>query len=464
MAIPVEDQASLLALTQRTADREGWVQPQLDDPDAAAILGARIAIFARLGPAVAHNAAQATISGSSGGMPGTSAVTVARQSGTTTGTIPKGFAFIDPRGVRAVLQSDVPVTTQTVLVLPVQTLRQSELVNTEVDPEFAIDAQSPVVPASVGILIAPAGTAGLTSSTFQLVGPSTKIDGGSADYLSVHGAERSIYRQPGELTGPYRLRVLNIPDAVSPIAIADTVQGAAQQPGIPPMLTLEPFEDGATPALKDLHGLGSFSGIAWDVDFFDDPISGLVMLDRRMGRAYFLVQAQDYVVDVQGFGVFWDAFFFDDPVLGYPEDVDVFPPAQAAALLGIANDVDSKRAGGVQFDIQLKAGDLFAGHGSRSANSFAEVVTLLPPNGTIWYVSQILVGHTSPNPSASVVHHLVINLEDGSSVTTADFSSSWTQDVPPPSQRVTAVHAFLKSDGVMTADLAVDVRAISVVL
>lgn len=464
MAIATEDAASLLALLQRTTDKDGWLQPQLDNPDAAAILGARIAIFARLGPAVAHNAAQATISGASGGSPGTGAVTIARVSGTTTGTIPKGFSFIDPRGVRAVLQSDVLVTTQTVLILPVQTLRQSELVNTEDDPEFAIDPGSPVVLGSSGILIAPAGTAGLDSTSFQLVGPSTKIDGGAADYLSVQGAERGIYRQPGESTAAYRQRVLNIPDAVSPIAIADTVQAAAQQPGIPPMLTLEPFEDGATPDLKDLHGLGSFSGLAWDVDFFDDPIAGNVLLDRRMGRAYFLVQAQDYVVDTQGFGVFWDAFFFDDPVLGYPEDADVFPPAQAAALLGIANDVDGKRAGGVQFDIQFKSGDLFAGHGSRSANTFAEVVTLLPPGGTIWYVSQILVGHTSPNPSASITHHLVLDLEGGGTITTADFTDSWTQDVPPPGARVTAVHAFLKSDGVMTADLAVDVRAVSVVL
>lgn len=457
-----EDAASLLALLQRTTDKDGWLQPQLDDPDAAAILGARIAIFARLGPAVIHNAAQATISGASGGTPGTSTITVTRQSGATTGTIPKGFTFIDPRGVRAVLQVDVPVTTQTTLALPVQTLRQSELVNTEEDPEFVIDPGSPVVPGSAGILIAPPGTGGVGATTFQQVGPSTKITGGAADYLSVQGAERGIYRQPGETTAAYRQRVLNIPDAVSPIAIADTVQGAAQQPGIPPLLTLEPFNDGATQALKDLHGLSNFNGIAWDADFYDDPVSGLVMLDRRMGRAYLLIQAQDYVVDVQGFGVFWDDFFFDDPVLGYPADVDTFPPTQSAALLAIFNDVDAKRAGGVQFDIELKAGDLFAGRGTRSANTFAEVVTLTPAAGTIWYLSQVLAGHTSPNPSAAIAHHLVFDLEGGGTVTTADFNQTWTQDVPLPGARVTGVHGFLKSDGTIVAELTVFLRAVAV--
>lgn len=464
MAIVTEDAASLLALLQRTTDRDGWLQPQLDDPDAAAILGARIAVFARLGPSVAHNAAQATISGASGGSPGTSAVTVARASGATTGTIPKGFSFIDPRGVRAVLQADVIVAAQTVLVLPVQTLRQTELVNTELDPDFAIDPGSPVVPGSSGVLIAPAGSAGLGATSFQTVGPSTKIDGGAADYLSVQGAERGIYRQPGETTAAYRVRVLNIPDAVSPIAIADTVQAAAQQPGIPPLLTLEPFEDGATPTLKALHGLGSFPGIAWDVDFWDDALSGFTMFDRRMGRAYFLIQPQDYVVDTQNFGTFWDDMFFDDPVLGYPAGVDAFPPTQSAALLAIANDVDAKRAGGVQFDIQLKAGDLFEGRGTRSANTFGEVVTLTPAAGTIWYLSQVLAGHDSPTPSAAIAHHLTFDLEGGSSFTTADFSQTWTQDIPPPAARVTAVHGFLRSDGTILANLVVYLRAVAVKL
>lgn len=459
-----EDAASLLALLRRTTDEHGWLQPQLDDPDAAAVLGARIAIFARLGVAVAHNAAQGTISGASGGEPGTSTVTVTRVSGVAaTGTIPKGFSFIDERGVRAVLQLDVPVTTQTTLALPVQTLRQSELVNTEDDPLFAVDPQSPVVPSSSGVLIAPVGTAGLTSTTFQVVGPSTPITGGSADYLSVWGAERGIFRQPGEETGAYRQRLRNIPDAVSPIAVADAVQSAAQRPGCPPLLTLEPFEDGATTALKDLHGLGSFSGVFWDEDFFDDPLSGFVVLDRRTVTAYFLIQAQDFVADTLGVGVFWDDFFFDDPVLGFPDATDFFPAQATAALLALINDVQAKKAGGVNFDVELKTSDLLEAKGTRTAGSFAEVVTFTAAGGTAWYVSQVLAGHTSPTPSASIAHHLVFDLLDGSTYTTPDFNDTYTEDVVLPTQQVTAIHGFLKSDGVITATLVVYVRRLATV-
>lgn len=457
-----EDFNSLLALLRRTTDESGWLQPQLDDPDAAAALGARIAIFARLGPAVIHNAAQATLSDASGGSPGTSTVTVTRVSGVAaTGTIPKGFAFVDPRGVRAVLQLDVPVTTQTTLNLPVQTLRQTELVNTEDDPLFAVDPQSPVVPSSSGVLIAPAGTPGLTSTTFQVVSSSTPITGSSADYLSVHGAERGIFRQPGEETSAYRQRVRNIPDAVSPIAVADTVQAAAQRLGSPPLLTLEPFADGATPALKALHGLSSFSGFAWDVDFFDDPLSTFLVLDRRTVTAYFLIQAQAFLADVEGIGVFWDDFFFDDPVLGFPDATDFLPASATAALFALVNDVQAKKAGGVNFDVELKSGDLLEAKGARTAGSFAEVVTFTAAGGTAWYLSQVLAGHDSPTPSASIAHHLVFDLLDGSTYTTPDFNDTYTEEVVLPTQQVTAIHGFLKSDGVITANLVVYVRRLA---
>lgn len=452
---------SLLALLRRTTDDQGWLQPQLDDPDAATILGARISIFARLGRAAIHNAAQGTISDSSGGQPGTSTITVTRASGATTGTIPKGFAFIDPRGVRAVLQLNVVVAAQTTLNLPVQTLRQTELVNTEDDPLFVVDPQSPIVPGSAGVLIAPAGSPGMTATTFQTIGPSTPIVDGSADYLSAHGAERGIFRQPGEETSAYRQRLRNIPDAVSPIAVADVVQAGAQAPGVPPLMTLEPFADGATPALKDLHKLGSFSGIAWDVDYYDDALSGFVLLDRRTATAYFLIQAQDFVQDTAGVGVFWDDFFFDDSVLGYPDAIDFFPAEATAALLAIMNDVAAKKAGGVNFDLELKSGDLHVGRATRTAGTFAEVITMTVPPGSFWYVSQVLAGHDSPTPNAVIAHRLVFDLADGSTFTTADFTDTYTENVRLPTQQVTAIHGFLRSDGVQVANLVIYARVLA---
>jgi len=165
-----EDVNTLLALLRRTTDDQGYLQPLLDDPNSSAIVGAQIAIMGRLGPAVIHNAAQGTISDSSGGQAGTSIITISRTSGTTTGTIPKGYGFTDARGVRVVSTVDVVVSGgQLTKTVPVQTLRQTELVNSEDDPLFTVDPQSPSIPASAGVLIAPVGSAGLSATSFQAI-------------------------------------------------------------------------------------------------------------------------------------------------------------------------------------------------------------------------------------------------------------------------------------------------------
>lgn len=457
-----EDINTLLALLRRTTDDQGYLQPLLADPDSGAIVGAQIAIMARLGPAVDHNGAQATISDSSGGQPGTSTITVSRTSGATTGTIPKGFGFIDARGVRVVVQVDIVVTAgQLSKLVPVQTLRQTELVNSEDDPAFVVDPQSPIVVASSGVLIAPTGSPGMTGSTFQTIGPSDPITGGAADYLSVHGGERGQLRQTGEQTSDYRQRIRNIPDAVSPIAIGDTVQAAAQQGGLPPLLVVEPFRDGATPALKALHGLSSFDSMAWDTDFYDDPISGIEIVDRRSATAYFAIDAQDFITDSDGLGYYWDDGFYDDPVLGYLESEPVFPPGQLASLLALINDVNAKRLAGVNFDLFLKRDDFVVGQGSTTSAGFVEVVTLSPPGGTIWILDQVLAGADAANPITGAAHHVVYDLEGGGTFQSPDFTQTWTEDVARPTRRVTAVHAFQRSNGSATAHLVVYVRALA---
>jgi hypothetical protein len=529
---------SLLALLRRTTDDAGWLQPLLDDPDSAAVLGAAIQVFARLGISIPHNIAQGTLSDASGGQVGTSSITVKRASGTTTGTIPAGYPFVDPRGCKVITQLAVVVTTQTQFVIPVQTLRETELVNTEDDPGFAVDPSAPPLASSGagGVLMAPVAvvvltvttpgaigvmaftwainnypasapipttggtfpfpvpgtlihvlfaagtydkgdvftinvdgsvtfvgngsgavtqTAGADATTFQTIGPSTPIQGGAADYLSVHGSERGVQRQPGESTADYRQRIRNIPDAVSPIPVAQTVQVAVQKLGLPPFLVLEPFNDGATPALKAKYGLSNFNALAWDSgDFFDDPGSGLVMLDRRTATAYFSIEAQDYVTDPVGFAMFWDdSAFFDDPVLGYMEDVDVFPPAVLAALLAMIQDVGQKKAGGVNFDVYLAPDTQKISHGSSASAAPTQVFTMTPTAGTIWYVSECHAGHDSPNPSAAIRHHLVFDLEDTTTLTTADYFGTDTQSIAQPHQRVTAIHGFVTSDGAIPANL-----------
>lgn len=569
-----EDFDSLIDLLRRTTDENGWLQPLLDDPNSAAVVGSIVTVFARLGPAVDHNGAQATISGASGGSPGTSSLTATRAASGTTGTIPEGYVFADARGCQAYLTVAIPVGSgATSITLPLQTLRQTELVNTEDDPGFAVDPSSATLTdGSGGILMAPAalfladarvvatanqaltgtptidgvalgafdrvlcvgqtdptqngvyvlpsasgawaraadlntaaafvpgllvpidqgtthagqlwqltttgtivlGTTalafsqvGLAATVFRTLGPATPIQGGAADFISVHGGERGVLRQPGETTEAYRQRVRNIPDAVSPIAVADVVQAAAQQPGLPGFLTLEPFDDGASVAIKTLHGLGSFEGYYLDdpggagaKGFLDDPLASEALVDRRTATAYLQIQAQGFITDPAGSVFFLDAGFLDDPVLGFPDVGAGWPPEILARLLAIAADVQVKKSGGVNFDIILDTNSDEVGAGQTTAATFTEVVTLTPAAGKIWAVVEGIASHNGPDPSVSVVHHVVFDLEDGSHLQTADCSVSWSQRLALSAQRVTAVHGFLKSDGTMAAHLVVALKVL----
>lgn len=533
---------TLLALLQRTTDRDGWLQPLLNDPDSAVVLGSSIAVFARAGATIPHNIAQATLSDASGGSPGTSSITVKRATGSTTGTLPKGFLFRDPRGCQAVLTLDVVVIAQTTLVLPVQTLRQTELVNTEDDPEFAVDpSQLPIASSGAGgVLIAPTAvivltvavggalgvmtftwainngnasapvptsggsfpfaipstlihvlfaagtydvgdvftvnadgtvtfvgngsgvvtqTAGVDGTTFEVVS-STQILGGAADYLSVHGEARGAFRQPNEQTAPYRARVRNIPDAVTPVAISQTVLQAVQQLGLPPAKILEPFALGETPALLTRLAWGSFGSPAFDVgDFFDDPGVPLIMLDRRTATAYFEVNLQDYVTDPGGLEMFFDdGSYFDDPVLGFAEDSSVLPPPVLSALLALVQDIYQKHGGGVNFDVFLFGDTTVIGEGSSSANVATKVFDLAPSGGKIWYVDAGFAGHdcSSIVHAAAVSHFIVFDLEDGSHLTTATYHAQDTQRLRAPdlpTQRVTGIHGWVTSDGTGVGNL-----------
>ena len=51
-----EDFDGLIALLRRTTDEFGWLQPLLDDPDSAAVLGSTVKIFERVNVAALHNA------------------------------------------------------------------------------------------------------------------------------------------------------------------------------------------------------------------------------------------------------------------------------------------------------------------------------------------------------------------------------------------------------------------------
>jgi len=300
---------------------------------------------------------------------------------------------------------------------------------------------------------------GLFATVFTTIGPSDPIQGAAADYLSVWGSERGQLRQAGETEGSYRQRIRNMPDAVSPIAVAQSAQQMAQQLGLPPVLVLEPFDDGATPALKASYGLGSFGAMFGDdqlLGFFDDPESGLFGVDRRMATAYFEVQLQDLVRDPQGYEFFFDdGGFGDDPVLGFPEGAPSLPPGVTSALLALYQDVSNKKAGGVQFDIALYGLTLELGEGQSSGASPTKVFDLAPASGQIWWVSEAFAGHdcSSLTLSPHVSHFLVYDLEDGTHLTTPVYRRQDTQRATIPTQRVTGIHGWVQSDGFAVGNL-----------
>lgn len=418
MAVLTHD--DLVSLLRRTTDRDGWLDPLLADPDGEAAMGATIEVFARASVAVDYNAAQAMIGTSSGGQVGTSSVVVSRAATGTQGTIPRGYVFADARGVQSVVTAAVVVGLgAATATLPLATLRSSEGVNTADDPRFRVDPGAGVVLDVLGTtpLIAPLGAPGVVSTTFQAVGAGDPIQGGESDWLSVLGDERAQQRQGGEDTESYRTRVRNIPDAVSPIALGDGVQATASRLGLSAVL-LEPFEDGATTALKTVHGLGVISplfgsstnaaGTAATAaaspgqDFFDDDVPQREMLDRRMATAYLRVLVSELPADEDFAVLFADDGFADDYVGGYP-DVGT-PPAVIGQAMAMWEEVYRKKAGGVQFDVQLDALQRERGEGNTASASEAVVFTLAAPGGRAWLFTEAVGGLDGTANAPSGLH------------------------------------------------------------
>lgn len=467
------DFPGLLALLRRNTD-PGWLQPLLDDPASSAIVGASISMFARMGLAAIHNRDAAMIGACSAGQVGTCSITVSRADGSSSGTIPAGYPFLDDRGIAAVTQTPVPVAVGVLtVVLPCQTLRKTEEVNT-VDPaNFQIDplngTQVLDVFGFVNLIASPVDPSTITSdpatslpfpasgpTTFTAVASATAIEGGAVDFLSVHAKERGLQRQPNEREDDFRQRVRNIPDAVSPIAVADVVQSVAQQRGLPPFLTLEPFEDGADPALKDLHGLGAFGGLAIAVDFFDDFGIGAFVLDRRQTTAYFSVEAQDYVKDIDSAVLYWDAGYWDDDVMGYPDAELTFPVIAMASLLALQQSVQVKKAGGVNFDLLLFQGKTVSAVGQSMSASLSVAWVLTPPAGKVWLMLEGLVDHDQPTVGAAppipenagiVAHNLNFVLVNGTGTITDLWFHSYSERPALPQLFVTEIRGLVQSDG-----------------
>jgi hypothetical protein len=476
----------LIDVLHRTTD-PNWLDPILSDPDSAAPVNATadaLVEVSQQGQAACDNT---TISMSSAGRGGSSTITLSRTASGTHGTIPQGYTFVDSRGLLASALGNTTVNNGDLTVqVAVQTIRKTETVNTLGDPGYSIGpnlaaTDSGGTNALIGASPAPAGFPPIVSTTFTAVASSTPITDGSSDWLAAIGRERGQLRQSGESDGAFRLRVRNVPDAVSPVAVEQGAEGAATHSGLPPTILLEPFNDGADQTVRDNYQIGWFdtlymSGLVDNnavhqgntpmSDFLDDMMPDAVnnkpreTVSLREASAYFRESMPGPIPAPNGGVFFLDDGFFDDPVLGFP-DMQSYAK-MLASLLAVWEECNRKRAAGVRFDVVIDDLKKVQGIGSTSSGSFATVFTITPPPGKVWMLRDGLFGYDSitPTNAGSVGAELVFTFLDGSTYTTPVWSTPDEARVQGPlgitSSLIVQVVGKLHTSGIPTAQLVAD--------
>jgi hypothetical protein len=179
--------------------------------------------------------------------------------------------------------------------------------------------------------------------------------GGRSPVLDELGDERRVYRLPGELDEPYRARVAEPADTVSPNAVRRAGNAVLEPLGHQVCL-----REVGGPLLPGLYyDAGSSSdapqdrarNFAWDLDFAVEPLDRFKLwLDVVEFRAFFLIGVPSLGDGEFGFG--WD----DAP--GNPFDAaaphnfyDGFPVVAAAIYRAVYGAIDRVRAAGVGFDL-----------------------------------------------------------------------------------------------------------------
>lgn len=128
-------QVQALALVQRTTD-PGWFTGMQDSPDGQAILNEMAAPLAEASKSVMDQVAACAIATAPAGRQGQCDLYLTRADTATALLIPRGFLFVDSRGVQLVLREDVTVAVgQASIYLPLVTVRQLDLLN-NTEPAF----------------------------------------------------------------------------------------------------------------------------------------------------------------------------------------------------------------------------------------------------------------------------------------------------------------------------------------
>lgn len=543
--------AQMIDVLRRTCD-EGWLNPLLDDPNSAAVLNALADVWSRVSLAADRDCAAGLISLAQTARPGSSTVSAATT--LTGGTLARGTIFEDARGYKYLLPFSVVVPNASAVSFIVETLRRIEIVNSVDDPDIrfspvslvkdatntspiTITTSSPHLFAEGQVVrvkdalgntaanaVAVATLVGVTDPTTQfkltgIVGNGTYLGGGIAqpapfgltvssstptmdgavDWLSVLGRERGILRQAGELDANYRARVRNIPDVVSPRAISEAAQGAAESGGLPFLSIEEPFEDGSSASLDGDLGLGSFSNLFWsnpNPGTFTTPFAYALdeaialLLDEHEACAYFRIRPQSIPADpdilrqflgpltvsqptpevpsasniyLSGFiGLVTGSFDFYDAGIVTESGPTFFTPQHpviTAALAAVSQSIEQARAACVQFDIDLTR--LLTVQESGTINSAPTVLvfTKFAPVGKVWWVVDSVSGtmaDTGATYVATTVHKLVFTFEDGSTFDTGEWSAlkgamhlNW-MGTQLATKRVASVQGWVGSTGGQT--------------
>lgn len=502
-----------------------WLEPKLDDADSNAVLSALADMAARLDRAQEADNQAITITGAPGGSPGNSFVTLISTAGPG-GVLAAGATlFRDQRNWVYYLTTDVTIAAgASSTIVHVASRRLNNEVNTVDDPGMsffglclvatAINPSATIILGLtsqhtfvVGDIVYVSGVLGNTAANgirrvravpsntqvtlettagasipangdfagggsiqpapLQLiVSAATPVEGGWIDYLSMHGRERGQVRQEGESTESYRARVRNITDVVSPIALSEAILGAALSQGVSDILIREPFNLGETQALKDDLALGSFQGLFLDIGYMDNPHQYL--LSRREVTAYFQVDVGPIAGQRQ-----WGFFLDGTPSIStFLDAVAYFDGANNSAVQtamdAIVQEIEHKRADGVQYDLVFNLWNVLQGSGSHTGAGVAVAFTMTPPVGVLWSVVEFMVGLSAPVPAGLAPpfrQHVVFTFEDATTFTTPQQTLSpnsavngidnyplWrlAQLAFPLGKRVTQIQGFSGSDGVVS--------------
>lgn len=434
-----------------------WFNGHKSDPTGTAVLNGIAAVGEKVSRALTRQTESVHISTASAGAPGTCSLVVTRQTSTASAVVPKGYSFRTSLGVVLAVVSDVTVhPSQAEISLPLITLRRIDLLNTTFDAFYDLvgvgDLLDPCIsPDSGGVLdseghlflgvdgwVDASGVAHAAGGYTARYGSSTPIDGASGDWLSVLGEERGQIRQDGEDGEAYRIRVRNIPDAVSPKAIAQAARGVASHAGLATIHALETINPEISTELAQALGLGFSDSVYFDGDYFDDPVGAdldvkapfrsLEMVSVREGRSYFRIVLDGKLCEPDLTVAYFDDAFFDDQVWGYP-DVGMHPKI-SASLKALLDEINRKRAAAVMCDFYVSPGVVIPSAGAVVGNGTGATPIVawseVAEDGWSWRISDGLIScianHTW-DPDA-YGFQVAFTFSDGTVVETEVFTSN----------------------------------------